>query len=67
MHISKHRPYSTSHAKRSPAPFLILYLKHDHDETPFPDPSQLLTHTVKETPSGFFMFGFCHIIQEWIS
>lgn len=67
MYISKHHPYSTLHAKRSLTSFIILYLKHDYDETPFPDPSQLLTHTVNQTPSGFFMFGFCHRVPEWIS
>lgn len=56
MHISKHHPYSTLHAKRSPTSFIILYFKHDYDETPFPDTSQLLTHTVNQTPSGFFLF-----------
>lgn len=51
-------PDSTLHAKRSPTSFIILYLKHDYDETPFPDPSQLLTHTVNQTPSGFTCLVF---------
>lgn len=57
-HISKHYLNSTLHVKRDPTSFIVLYLKHNDDETPFPDPSQLLTHTVNQTPSGFFMFVF---------
>lgn len=58
VYISKHHPYSTLHVKRGSTSFIVLYLKHDYDETPFPDPSQLLTHTINQTPSGFFMFVF---------